>query len=177
MFRVDAMTHRADFMFQDIVSGRMEHLVLSMPALEERTRRVATKAAAGVQRIALPAPLTAIVSLKKTSDDEPKRVIEALLRSDIYSKHVIVVDDDVDPADFRAVLAAMALQTQADRHVTILEGEQGTPLDPSCPDPGGRSAKMGIDATRSLNPSRAATKNRLPQDLLDSIDIKEFKRR
>jgi UbiD family decarboxylase len=177
VFRVQAMTHRADFLFQDIVSGRMEHLVLSMPALEERTRRVATRAAPGVDRIALVAPLTAVVSLNKTSDDEPKRVIEALLRSDIYSKHVIVVDADVDPGDLRAVMSAMALQTQADRHVTILAGELGTPLDPSCPDPGGRSAKMGIDATRSLAPVRAATKNRLPQDLLDRIDVKEFKRR
>ena len=143
VFRVDAMTHRSDFMFQDIVSGRMEHLVLSMPALEERTRRVATKAAEGVTGIALPAPLTAIVSLKKTSDDEPKRVIEALLRSDIYSKHVIVVDHDVDPGDLRAVLSAMALQTQADRHVTILEGEQGTPLDPAAPTPAAARRRWG----------------------------------
>jgi 2,5-furandicarboxylate decarboxylase 1 len=170
VFRVQAMTHRRDFLFQDIVSGRMEHLVLSMPAIEERTRRVAA-GVADVERIALPAPLTAVVSIRKRSDDEPARVIEALLRSDIYSKHVIVVDADVDPGDLRSVLGAMALQTQADRQVQILANELGTPLDPSCPSADGRSAKMGIDATRSLHPTRAATRNRLPQTLLDAIDL------
>src|SRR5690606_39241045 len=79
VFRVHAMTHRRDFLFQDIVSGRMEHLVLSMPAIEERTRRVAS-AVVDVERIALPAPLTAVVSIRKRSDDEPARLIEALLR-------------------------------------------------------------------------------------------------
>lgn len=170
VFRVQAMTHRRDFLFQDIVSGRMEHLVLSMPAIEERTRRVASQVAE-VERVALPAPLTAVVSIRKRSDDEPARVIEALLRSDIYSKHVIVVDADVDPGDLRAVLGAMALQTQADRQVQVFANELGTPLDPSCPNADGRSAKMGIDATRPLHPVRSATRNRLPQELLDAIDL------
>lgn len=177
VFEVRAMTHRSDFWFQDIVSGHMEHLVLSLPALEARTLRVAKEAAPGVTRIALPAALTAIVAVDKRDDDEPRRIIEALLRSDIYSKHVIVVDSDVDPADARAVLGAMALQTQADTKVHVFEGEQGTPLDPSCPSPEGISAKMGIDATRPLQPVRPFTKNTVPDDVLDRIDVKEFIKR
>lgn len=176
VFRVHAITHRSDFVFQDIVSGRMEHLVLSMPAIEERTRRVASQHVE-VERIALPAPLTAVIAMRKRTDDEPARLIEALLRSDIYCKHVFVVDADVDPGDMRAVLAAMALQTQADRQVVILRDELGTPLDPSCPNADGRSAKMGIDATRPLQPVRSATRNRLPQELLDAIDLDALLRR
>ena len=157
-FEVSAITHRTDPYFQDIVSGGMEHLLLSMPALEHRTLRDARAVAPGVRKIALPAPLTAIVSLKKTDDDEPRRLLEALLTSDIYAKHVIVVDDDVDPGDLREVMAAMALQTQADSKVVVLEDQQGTPLDPSCPSEQGRTAKMGIDATRPLAPARPVTR-------------------
>lgn len=175
VFKVAAMTHRTDFLFQDIISGRMEHLVLSMPGIEHRTRTMAAKIAPGFVNLALPAPLTTVISIDKSDDDEPRRLIEAMLRADIYAKHVIVVDADVEPGDLRAVMAAMALQTQADRQVHVFADEQGTPLDPSCPGEDGRSAKMGIDATRSLAPTRSVTKNRLPQDLLDSIDIKEFK--
>lgn len=177
VFEVGAMTYRRDFWFQDIVSGRMEHLVLSMPAIEHRTLEVARTTCPGVQRIALVAPLTTVVALDKRNDDEPRRLIDALLRSDIYSKQVIVVDADVDPADLRSVLSAMALHSQADQHVTILQGELGTPLDPSCDDPEGKTAKLGIDATRKLAVARSVTRNRLPQHVLDRIDVQALIRR
>ena len=173
VFTVEALTHRNDPMFQDIVSGGMEHLLLSVPALEHRTLRDARAASPGVRKISLPAPLTAIISLKKSDDDEPRRVIEALLSSDIYAKHVIVVDDDVEPSDLREVMAAMALQTQADTKVFVFENQQGTPLDPSCPHEDGRSAKMGIDATRPLKPAREFTRNRVPADVLAAVDLAE----
>ncbi|MCA9708903.1 MAG: UbiD family decarboxylase [Myxococcales bacterium] len=174
VFEVRAITHRHDPYFQDIVSGGMEHLLLSVPALEHRTLRDARAVAPGVRRISLPAPLTAIVSLAKADDDEPRRVIEALLRSDIYAKHVIVVDDDVDPGDLREVMSAMALQTQADTKVVVLSDQQGTPLDPSCPSEQGRTAKLGIDATRPLVPARPVTRNRIPPEVLDAVDLAEI---
>lgn len=174
VFEVRALTHRRDPYFQDIVSGGMEHLLLSMPALEHRTLRDARAVAPGVRKIALPAPLTAIVSLRKADDDEPRRLLETLLRSDIYAKHVIVVDDDVEPGDLREVMAAMALQTQADRKVVVLQDQQGTPLDPSCPSEKGRTAKMGIDATRPLVPARPVTRNRIPPEVLEAVDLAEI---
>lgn len=173
VFHVQAITHRADPYFQDIVSGGMEHLLLSVPALEHRTLRDARAVAPGVRRICLPAPLTAIVSLRKHDDDEPRRVIEALL-SDIYAKHVIVVDEDVDPSDLREVMSAMALQTQATTKVHVLADRQGTPLDPSCPSEQGRTAKMGIDATRPLAPARPVTRNRIPPEVLAAVDLDEI---
>ena len=177
VFTVEVMTHRQDFVFQDIVSGRMEHLVLSVPALEERTLRVVKGVCPGVQRIALVAPLTSIVAIDKQDDDEPRRVIDAVLRSHIYAKHVIVVDADVDPGDLRQVMVAVALQTQADRKVHILSGEQGTPLDPSVRDADGTTAKMGIDATGPLQPARTFTRNAIPSEVLEAIDVREFLRK
>lgn len=177
VFELEALTRRADPVFQDIVSGRMEHLVLSMPALEHRTLRDARAAVPGVTRVALVAPLTSVVALNKRSDEEPRAIIEALLLSDIYAKHVIVVDDDVDPGDMRQVMAAVALQTQADAKVHVFSGEQGTPLDPSCTSAEGKTAKMGIDATRTLQSPRTVTGNRIPQDVLDAVDVKALLRR
>jgi 2,5-furandicarboxylate decarboxylase 1 len=171
VFHVTAMTHRNDCIYQDVVSGHMEHLILPLPAIEQRTLGEARRAAKGVTRVALVAPLTTIVALDKTNDAQPRAIIEALLHGDIYSKHVIVVDASVDPGDPRQVMAAMALNTQADRDVLILPDQLGTPLDPSCTSETGRIAKMGIDATRKLETHRTITKNTVSQALLDSIDL------
>jgi UbiD family decarboxylase len=168
VFHVRALTHRRDPIVQDIVSGHMEHLVLSMPALEHRTLRDARAVAPGVTRVALVAPLTAVVALRKTNDDEPRMIIDTLL-TDIYAKQVIVVDDDVDPSDLPRVLGALALQRQPDEAVRIAEG-QGTPLDPSS-GADGRTHKLGIDATRPLTRGREVTKNRLPPEVLARIDL------
>lgn len=167
---VEAITHRRDPWVQDVVSGHIEHLMLSVPALELRCLQAARKVAPGVAKVSLLAPLTAVISLRKHDDDEPWRIIEALCR-DIYAKQVIVVDDDVDPADLPRVLGALALQQQPDRAVRVFTDLQGTPLDPSCDDPRGRTSKLGIDATRPLARTRAVTRNRIPPEVLDRIDI------
>ena len=174
VFHVTAMTHRSGMIFQDIVAGRLEHLMLSMPAVEYRTLSDAREACPGVVRISLPAPLTTVVALEKSTDDEPARIIDRLLSSDIYTKHVIVVDADVEPSDMRAVVAAIALNVQADRRVEIRPGQRVTPLDPSVASDDGLGAKMGIDATRAIASTRQVTRNRIPQAVLDGIDIAEL---
>jgi 2,5-furandicarboxylate decarboxylase 1 len=174
VFHVTAMTMRDDMIFQDIVSGRMEHLILSMPAIEHRTDAEARAASPNVVKVTLAAPFTSIVALDKQDDDEPRRIIERILGGDIYAKHVIVVDADVDTASLNGVLTAAALNVQADRDVHVFTGRQGTPLDPSCPSEDGKIAKMGIDATRPISPKRPVTKNKIPAHVLDRIDLAEL---
>jgi 2,5-furandicarboxylate decarboxylase 1 len=174
VFQLTAMTFRDDCLFQDVVSGHMEHLILPLPAIERRTLADAQRAASGVTRVSLVAPFTAVVALEKTDDEEPRAIIDALVKGDIYSKHVIVVDADVEIGDLRQVITAMALNAQATTAVYIFPDEQGTPLDPSCPSPLGRVAKMGIDATRRLARGRMVTKNAVPQSVLDAVDLNEL---
>jgi 2,5-furandicarboxylate decarboxylase 1 len=171
IFQVEAMTFRDDPLFQDVISGHMEHLVLPLPALQTRTLAEARRAASGVTGVSLVAPMTAIVALEKTDDDQPQRIIRALLEGDIYSKHVIIVDADVEASDLREVFSAVALNVQPSRDVYIYPDLQGTPLDPSCINREGRVSKMGIDATRRMKPSRPVTRNTVAQRLLDSIDV------
>ncbi len=170
VLHVEALTHRRDPLVQDVVSGHLEHLVLSMPALEHRSLRDAKAAAAGVTRVALVAPLTAVVAMHKADDAEPMRVIDAML-ADVYAKIVIVVDDDVDPNDLGKVLAAVALQCQPEHAVKVLAGVRGTPLDPSNDDPEGIGSKLGIDATRPLVPRREVTRNKVPAEVLARVDL------
>jgi UbiD family decarboxylase len=171
VFHVTAISERDDAIFQDVVSGHMEHLVLPTLAIEHRARRDAMAASAGVVDTAHPAAFTIVVAMNKTDDDEPRRVIEHVVRGDIYRKHVIVVDAEIDPNDLRQVLGAVALHVQADRDVHRFENELGTPLDPSCPGDDGRVTKMGIDATRRTEGARSVTKNTVPSAVWDAIDV------
>lgn len=170
-FTVTAMTFRNELIFQDVVSGHMEHLLLSVPAIEYRTLKDARSVSPNVAWVNNPAPLTTVVGLKKTDDAEPKKILDKLIRADIYAKHVIIVDAGVSAGELREVVAAIALNVQATKNLYIYPDEQGTPLDPSCPTNSGRGAKMGIDATTPIEPPRPVTKNRIPQAVLDAIDL------
>jgi UbiD family decarboxylase len=177
VFHVTAMTMRDGALFQDVVSGHIEHLILEVPAIESRALKNARAAAPGVTAFSLVAPFVSAVALRKTSDEEPRRVMDALLTTDIQAKHLIVVDADVDVRDLRALFRAVGLNTQPARDVHVYPDEQGTLLDPSGISPLARSSKMGIDATRRLHPVRHTTPNTVPQSVLDAIDLGEILKR
>jgi UbiD family decarboxylase len=145
--------------------------LLPVPAIENRTLNDARSVAPGVAWVNNVAPLTTLVGMVKSDDGDPKRVIDKLIRADIYAKHVIVVDADLSSGDLREVISAIGLNVQATKNLYVYPDEQGTPLDPSCPTISGRSAKMGIDATTPLSPPRPVTKNRIPKEVLDAIDL------
>jgi 4-hydroxy-3-polyprenylbenzoate decarboxylase len=48
-------------------------------------------------------------------------------------KYVVVVDDDVDPANLEEVVWAMALRSDPATSINIIHGARSTPLDPSIP--------------------------------------------
>ena len=174
MFKVQAVTFRQDPIFQDIVSGHSEHLLLPILGMEHHLLEAARTAVPTTVNVRLSVPLTAYVALEKKDDSQPQRVIEALWGSDIYAKQVIVVDADVDISDLRQVATAVALHVRPDRNVYINRPTLGTELDPSCESSDGTTAKLGIDATVPLGSTRRVVKNRVPKDLLDSINLSEL---
>jgi len=174
VFNVEAITSRIQPLYQDIVSGHAEHLLLPTLGMEYNLLRVAREVAPTTTSVRLVLPLTAFVSLRKSDDSEPRRVIDALLATDIYLKQVIVVNADVDVSDLRQVSSAVALHVRPDRDVFIKPHTPLTELDPACDSQDGFASKLGIDATVSCSSSRRITKNLIPQHLLDSINLSEF---
>jgi UbiD family decarboxylase len=173
-FKVEAITSRRDPLYQDILSGHAEHLLLPKLSMEYDLLRIARDVAPTTESVRLTLPLTAFLSLRKMDDDEPRRVIDALLANDIYVKQVIVVDADVDISDLRQVSTAIALHVRPDRDVSIKPHVPLTELDPAGDPRDGLASKLGIDATVKSCSSRRITKNQIPQHLLDSINLSEF---
>ena len=94
--------------------------------------------------------LHAVVSIKKKSEDDGKKAIEAAFAGHKSLKHVVIVDDDIDIYDPASVEWAIATRVQADKSVVIKPNEKGSSLDPSADPNTYATAKMGIDATKPL---------------------------
>ncbi|HMW17599.1 MAG TPA: 4-hydroxy-3-polyprenylbenzoate decarboxylase [Accumulibacter sp.] len=91
----------------------------------------------------------ATVSIRKQYPGHAKRVmfgIWSFLRQFMYTKFIIVVDDDVDVRDWREVIWAMTTRVDAARDTLIAENTPIDYLDFASP-VAGLGSKMGIDAT------------------------------
>jgi 4-hydroxy-3-polyprenylbenzoate decarboxylase len=72
--------------------------------------------------------------------------IWSFLRQFMYTKLIVVTDDDVDIRDWKEVIWALTTRVDAARDVTIVENTPIDYLDFASP-VSGLGSKMGIDAT------------------------------
>ena len=72
----------------------------------------------------------------------------ATLGTELYTKYVIVVDDDVDIFDINDVMWAVATRVRAEKDILFIPGAKGAILDPTSDPQTFTLTKMGIDATR-----------------------------
>lgn len=95
----------------------------------------------------------AVVSMKKAYAGHAKRVMMGVwsyLRQFMYTKFVIVVDDDVNARDWKEVIWAMSTRMDPVRDVTLTENTPIDYLDFASP-VSGLGGKMGIDATNKMD--------------------------
>ncbi len=91
----------------------------------------------------------AVVSIKKQYPGHAKRVmfgIWSFLRQFMYTKFIIVVDDDVNIRDWKEVIWALTTRVDAIRDTTLVDNTPIDYLDFASP-VAGLGSKMGIDAT------------------------------
>src|SRR6516164_10830699 len=91
----------------------------------------------------------AIVQMKKSYPGHAKRVmfgVWSFLKQFMYTKLIIVTDDDVNVRDWKEVVWALSTRVDAARDVLIVENTPIDYLDFASP-VAGLGSKMGIDAT------------------------------
>jgi UbiD family decarboxylase len=96
------------------------------------------------------------VSIKKQSDEEPKKIIETALEAHKSLKHVFVFDDDINLSSPQDVQWALTTRFQADKDMYIYPNSLGSSLDPSSElgEDRRRTCKAGFDCTISLSKNR-----------------------
>lgn len=96
----------------------------------------------------------AVVSIKKSYPGHAKRImmgIWSFLKQFMYTKFIIVVDDDIDIRDWKEVMWAISTRSDPYRDTTFI---QNSPIDylDFASNKSELGSKMGIDATNKIYP-------------------------
>ena len=151
---IDRITHRRDPIYHSTYTGRPpdEPSVLGV-ALNEVFVPLLQKQFPEIIDFYLPPEgcsyRVAVVSMRKQYPGHAKRVMFAVwsfLRQFMYTKFVIVVDDDVDARDWQDVVWAVSTRVDPARDTLLVENTPIDYLDFASP-VAGLGSKMGLDAT------------------------------
>jgi 4-hydroxy-3-polyprenylbenzoate decarboxylase len=119
----------------------------------------------------------AVVSMKKAYPGHAKRVMMAVwsyLRQFMYTKFVIVVDDDIDARDWKDVMWAISTRMDPVRDTVLIEKTPIDYLDFASPE-SGLGGKMGLDATNKMPPETArewGRKIRMTDEIIAEVTAK-----
>ena len=119
----------------------------------------------------------AVVSMKKAYPGHAKRVMLAVwsyLRQFMYTKWVIVVDDDINARDWKDVMWAISTRMDPARDITIIENTPIDYLDFASPE-SGLGSKVGLDATNKMSPETHrewGRKIRMSDDVIRTVTEK-----
>ncbi len=149
VIEITGMCMKPDAIYHGILPAGNEHKILMGMPYEPKI----FQAVAGVTRVKNVVLTTGgcgylhgIVQIKKSTQGDAKNAIMAAFAAHTSLKHVVVVDEDINPFCMEDVEYAIATRVRADRDVMIIEGVRGSSLDP-CRIGDGTNVKMGIDAT------------------------------
>src|SRR5712671_668915 len=144
---------RRDAMLHSVTSGMSrDHILVSCITREGEILNALKRNLPNVRAVHVPhttcGAFMAFISMKKIADGEPQMAIMATLGTELYTKYVIVVDDDVDIFNINDVLWAVATRMRAEKDIVFIPGAKGAILDPTSDPQNFTLTKMGIDATR-----------------------------
>lgn len=156
---VTDLYYRPDPYVRVVVPGRREHAHLMGLPQEPRIHRIVENTVPTVQDVVLTPGgcswLHGVVAIEKRTEGDAKNAGLAALAAHPSMKRVVVVDEDVDPADADAVEWAIATRVQADEDIETIENAKGSSLDPSQDFETGTLTKWIVDATVPENRDRA----------------------
>jgi len=153
VMKITKMYNRNDALWHVLVPGDLEHKVLmGMPREPTIFNEVNNVCECKIVNITPGGCswLHAAISIKKKSDDDGIKAIEAAFKGHGSLKHVVIVDDDIDVDNPAEVEWAIATRFQADKNLVIKKNQKGSSLDPSANPNTYETTKMGLDATKPL---------------------------
>jgi 4-hydroxy-3-polyprenylbenzoate decarboxylase len=154
VFRIDRITHRHDPIYHSTYTGKPpdEPAILGV-ALNEVFVPILQKQFPEITDFYLPPEgcsyRMAVISIRKAYPGHAKRVMFGLwsfLRQFMYTKFIVVTDDDVNIRDWKDVVWAITTRVDPVRDTTLVENTPIDYLDFASP-VSGLGGKMGLDAT------------------------------
>ena len=167
VFRITAITHRRDPIYQTMHAGVLEDTTLLAISREAQLLEALDAAGADVREVSLlPTILAGAVSIRKQFEGEPKLLLAAAFGRYRWLKFCVIVDEDVDVLDIDDVWWAIATRARLDPGLVHLTNTSGFPRDPYEL----HTAKVGIDATIPLNSWEEHERKRAPNQRRVSLE-------
>jgi 2,5-furandicarboxylate decarboxylase 1 len=156
VFVVNRVRMRRDAWFHSVVSGMSrDHILISCITREGEILNALKRNLPNVRAVHVPhktcGAFLAIVSMKKIAEGEPKMAMLTALGTELYTKQVIVVDEDVDIYDMEDVMWAIVTRVKAEKDILMVPGVKSAIIDPTSDPKTFTVTKMGIDATAPIN--------------------------
>ncbi len=155
VFELESLYYRNNPIFHDILSGYSEHRLLMGMPIEAKLTGELKRTYPQTRQVCLTnggsSWLHAVVQIRKKREDDPKKIIKKTFETHRSLKMVTIVDEDIDPTSAESVEYATATRFQADRDLVIIKNVRGSSLDPSSDQKRLKTAKMGLDATKSFS--------------------------
>ena len=157
VFTIERITHRRDPIYHSTYTGRPpdEPAILGV-ALNEVFVPILQKQFPEITDFYLPAEgcsyRMAVVSMKKQFPGHAKRVmmgVWSFLRQFMYTKFVIVTDEDIDIRNWEDVIWAITTRMDPSRDTVMIDNTPIDYLDFASP-VSGLGSKMGLDATNKM---------------------------
>jgi 4-hydroxy-3-polyprenylbenzoate decarboxylase len=154
VFRIDRITHRRDPIYHSTYTGKPpdEPAVLGV-ALNEVFVPILQRQFPEIVDFYLPPEgcsyRLAVISIRKGYPGHAKRLMFGLwsfLRQFMYTKFIVVTDEDIDIRDWKEVVWAITTRCDPVRDTTLVDHTPIDYLDFASPVPG-LGGKMGLDAT------------------------------
>lgn len=180
---VSAITRRRDAICQDLFNAHPEHTILGAIPRMGSLYRAIRAVCPNLKGVNLPwsggGRSFCYISLHKRAEGEPTQAAFAAMTTEPNIKHVVIVDEDIDPFNEQEVLWAMAMRFQADTDMKVIPNALGAHLNPSSYghnrlEKGVMETKVIFDCTKPLPPVEFAERALAKQDLVDAIDPAEY---
>ena len=182
VFTIERITRRRDAIYHSTYTGRPpdEPAVLGV-ALNEVFVPILQKQFPEIVDFYLPPEgcsyRMAVVTIKKQYPGHAKRVmlgVWSFLRQFMYTKFVIVTDDDINARDWNDVIWAITTRMDPKRDTVLIDNTPIDYLDFASPE-SGLGGKIGLDATNKLPPETKrewGKKIRMADDVVDLVTRK-----
>ncbi len=153
VIELSGMAIKPDPVYHGILPGGAEHKALMGAPYEPIIYRTVAGVTTVKNVVLTPGGcgyLHAVVQVKKATNGDGKNACMAAFAAHTSLKHVVVVDEDIDPCDMAEVEYAIATRVRGDTDLLVVSGVRGSSLDPSRIGDG-MNVKVGIDATMDLD--------------------------
>ncbi len=159
VFRTRAITHRDDPIFRGTLEGHPvneDHMTLALGHAAFAWDVLERNSIRGVIEVAMPLDSCGygmcVVSIKPLMEGHADVIASAIWGSKaaVWAyKHVVVVDEDIDPWNMDMVNWSIAWRTRASEDIKVWKNHRGSRLDPRIPpEEKGFQDRVLIDATR-----------------------------